>query len=309
MKPFHYNQDPLYGAAAAILTGQSLTENHLFESWSDGYIDKYTQTVFNPQTNELTLTWRNYEQWPKKFIISSDDAKKIMNNNNENRKRVINQLFKAGKLKKIEENVKLHEGRSFDSMSDDNLKAWLQNNWTNKRNINQELKIDLKKAEEEAKKRKLDWNAIKEDHDEDFYSQKMITNQLKTIIRNASECLQMIEDGQEFPEWAQSEIAVAENGIVSVTEFMQSHDEDLEENVDNKFDTPELGLPGKIKCVIKWGACEVGEIYSGIWKSGGFKGTLMLKDINDLPNMTAHPIISYDQSKKELRIPKNFKLL
>lgn len=69
---------------------------------------------------------------------------------------------------------------------------------------------------------------VKED-DEDFYSQKMIKNQLQTIVRNSNECLQMIEDDREFPEWAQSEIAVAENGIVSVTEFMQSHNSDKEE--------------------------------------------------------------------------------
>lgn len=59
--------------------------------------------------------------------------------------------------------------------------------------------------------------------DEGFYSQKMIKNQLQTIVRNSNTCLEMIGAGREFPEWAQSEIAVAEDGIVSVTEFMQSH--------------------------------------------------------------------------------------
>jgi len=59
--------------------------------------------------------------------------------------------------------------------------------------------------------------------DEGFHSQKMIKNQLNTIVRNSNICLQMIEDDREFPEWAQSEIAVAEDGIVSVTEFMESH--------------------------------------------------------------------------------------
>ena len=65
--------------------------------------------------------------------------------------------------------------------------------------------------------------------DEGFYSQKMIKNQLQTIVRNSNTCLQMIEDDREFPEWAQSEIAVAEDGIVSVTEFMQSHNSDKKE--------------------------------------------------------------------------------
>jgi hypothetical protein len=58
---------------------------------------------------------------------------------------------------------------------------------------------------------------------DDFYAEEMIKNQLQTIVRNSSECIDMIERGLKFPEWAQSKIAVAEDGIVSVTEFMQSH--------------------------------------------------------------------------------------
>ena len=62
----------------------------------------------------------------------------------------------------------------------------------------------------------------------------MIKNQLNTIVRNSTTCLQMIEAGRKFPEWAQSEIAVAEDGIVSVTEFMESHQTALGE--DSKLD-------------------------------------------------------------------------
>jgi hypothetical protein len=58
---------------------------------------------------------------------------------------------------------------------------------------------------------------------DDFYSEEMIKNQLQTIVRNSSECMDMIERGLKFPEWAQSKIAVSEDGIVSVAEFMQSH--------------------------------------------------------------------------------------
>lgn len=68
--------------------------------------------------------------------------------------------------------------------------------------------------------------------DEGFHSQKMIKNQLNTIVRNSNICLQMIEDDREFPEWAQSEIAVAEDGIVSVAEYMESHSSDKGEKVD-----------------------------------------------------------------------------
>ena len=256
MKPFHYNQDPLYTAAAAILTGQSLIENHLFESWSDGYIDKYTRTVFNPQTNELTLTYRNYEQWPKKFIVSSEDAKKIMNYDNENQKRVINQLFKAGKLKKIEEGVEDWEGENparWNPKERKELRAALESGkklpynefrklahnyykktakdhaLNNLMTMSDQMTVDdvsrMFGMKLKLKDGKVFATKLKEGV-EDFYSQKMIKNQLNTIVRNSTTCLQMIEAGREFPEWAQSEIAVAEDGIVSVAEFMESHHDD-----------------------------------------------------------------------------------
>jgi len=82
----------------------------------------------------------------------------------------------------------------------------------------EELKAEFRAIDAEIKSRKN----MKEGA-EDFYSQKMIKNQLQTIVRNSNACLEMIEAGRKFPEWAQSEIAVAEDGIVSVTEFMQSH--------------------------------------------------------------------------------------
>ena len=82
----------------------------------------------------------------------------------------------------------------------------------------EELKAEFRAIDAEIESRK----GIKEG-DEGFYSQKMIKNQLQTIVRNSNTCLEMIGAGREFPEWAQSEIAVAEDGIVSVTEFMQSH--------------------------------------------------------------------------------------
>ena len=36
MKPFHYNQDPLYSAAASVLQGQQLTEEIVAFSNKDG---------------------------------------------------------------------------------------------------------------------------------------------------------------------------------------------------------------------------------------------------------------------------------
>ncbi len=62
--------------------------------------------------------------------------------------------------------------------------------------------------------------------EEDFHSQRMISNQLSSLIRNASELKEMIDNDAEFPEWAQSEIAVAQSNIADVTNFMISNSEE-----------------------------------------------------------------------------------
>jgi hypothetical protein len=59
--------------------------------------------------------------------------------------------------------------------------------------------------------------------EENYYDSKMIENQLKTIVRNAQACLELSQSGKEFPEWAQSEVAVAADMLVDVAQFMSSH--------------------------------------------------------------------------------------
>jgi hypothetical protein len=105
----------------------------------------------------------------------------------------------------------------------------------------EELKAEFRALDAEIESRK----GMKEG-DEDFHSQKMIKNQLNTIVRNSNICLQMIEDDREFPEWAQSEIAVAEAGIVSVTEYMESHSDGakLDEASPFKMGTATITSPG-----------------------------------------------------------------
>ena len=78
------------------------TAEDLDESWSDGFVDKFTKTVYNPKENILTLTWRNYEQWPKKYNISPKDGEKLLGDSLQNRSRFLNQLIKDGRLKEIQ---------------------------------------------------------------------------------------------------------------------------------------------------------------------------------------------------------------
>lgn len=75
--------------------------------------------------------------------------------------------------------------------------------------------------------------------EEDFHSQRMISNQLSSLVRNSTELKDLIDNGAEFPEWAQSEIAVAQSNIADVTNFMHS-------NYAEKIDEGYTRLPGHI---------------------------------------------------------------
>jgi hypothetical protein len=48
--------------ASGVLDEEEIEESG---SWIDGYIDKYTQMVYKPKEEILTLTWRNYEKISK----------------------------------------------------------------------------------------------------------------------------------------------------------------------------------------------------------------------------------------------------
>jgi hypothetical protein len=169
MKPFHYNQDPLYAAAASILTGQQLTEKVV-------------------KLDDILK--QNKQEWDK---------------------------IKSGKLELMNSNKLYDELYTYFSSEmpygvakarDGDPDEWIMNKLEQMGYLGENI----------------------QEGEEDFYSQKMIKNQLNTIVRNSTTCLQMIEAGRKFPEWAQSEIAVAEDGIVSVTEFMESHQTALGED-------------------------------------------------------------------------------
>jgi hypothetical protein len=54
------------------------------------------------------------------------------------------------------------------------------------------------------------------------YEGDMAKSSLKTIIRNAQAMHDMLEDDTNLPEWVQSKLALAEDYMVSATQYMQS---------------------------------------------------------------------------------------
>jgi hypothetical protein len=174
MKPFHYNQDPLYAVAASILAGQTVSEDVTLEEGVEDIAANVANFKKGDKTNFGVVT--DVSSTSITFKAKDLPVTKIA----FNQRKMGSKDFVLDKLIKLKESEGIKEG------------------------------------------------------EEDFYSQKMIKNQLNTIVRNSTTCLQMIEAGRKFPEWAQSEIAVAEDGIVSVTEFMESHQTALGE--DSKLD-------------------------------------------------------------------------
>lgn len=335
MKPFHYNQDPLYAAAAAILTGQQLTEevvafkNLGFKLVNGLMSDDKIHLAINSSIESVVQklgdsTWdvvtdiygkRADGEWAGDWIMARKGGGSWLTIKDGGPFKAHDSISSVLSFFEMEEEVKVdefasllgkqvhhgssgyptkeviasitphqtkkgsfeiefesgtfdvlsqdelydlmngvevhfkspHGGMSFielqeegmeeakdyklDSLSLDQLKtrfASLDNQigyLEDKQGFApEELKAEFRALDAEIESRKT----MKEG-DEDAYSQKMIKNQLQTIVRNSNTCLKMIENDREFrefPEWAQSEIAVAEAGIVSVTKFMKSHTSD-----------------------------------------------------------------------------------
>lgn len=192
MKPFHYNQNPMYAAAAAILTGQQLTEE-VAEFKNQGFI-----LVGNPKGNPFL----------RDAVNSS--IKSAVNKLSDVTWNLVTDIY--GKRD--------NNGAYADDwiLQRKGGNAWLT------------IKDGGEFRAHGSISSVLSFFELQEDENPSS-SKHMIANQLETIIRNSEECLQMIEDDRKFPEWAQSKIAVAEHGIVGVTEYMNSHDsgEELKE--------------------------------------------------------------------------------
>jgi hypothetical protein len=67
----------------------------------------------------------------------------------------------------------------------------------------------------------------KEDTDkgEYDYEGQMARTQLQTIVRNATDLVDMLEDDENMPEWVQSKITLAQDYITCVRDYLQSKEE------------------------------------------------------------------------------------
>jgi hypothetical protein len=320
MKPFHYNQDPLYDAAASILQGQQLTEDiiafknlgfkQLNGLMSDDEIHRAVNSTIKRESLKLgDSTWnvvtdiygrRDDGTWTGDWILARKGGGAWLTTKDGGAFKAHDSIISVlsffemeegmeeeVKVDKFEEGVKAisedvfkklltkaalmftsakdiadswYEGASGEmkkmksALTPDNVEKFVAASAALSRVhdeaasmksgkdamafLGDAAKIEsliMKYTEEilkkgvirkENKSYELEEGALAPNK---FAELKMIKNQLQTIVRNSNVCLQMVEDDHDFPEWAQSEIAVAEAGIVSVTEFMESHTSDKEE--------------------------------------------------------------------------------
>jgi hypothetical protein len=72
-----------------------------------------------------------------------------------------------------------------------------------------------------------------------------------------------------------------------------------------------IGSKGKIKCIKPWGACNVGQVYPGVWNAAGFSGELRFDvDPKHFPRATRAPSIFFNPKlKNSIKVPKQFELL
>lgn len=70
-----------------------------------------------------------------------------------------------------------------------------------------------------------------------------------------------------------------------------------------------IGSNGSVKCVQRWGACKVGDVFVGIWKPASRPNQLKLDLGAALPGATSHPNIFFDKNTGKLDIQKHFELL
>jgi len=75
-------------------------------------------------------------------------------------------------------------------------------------------------------------NCVPEAKDHEYSDPHMAVNQLKTIMHNAEELVEMLGEHTELPEWVESKITLAEDYIMTVANYMRSemHEETIEED-------------------------------------------------------------------------------
>ena len=65
-------------------------------------------------------------------------------------------------------------------------------------------------------------NTITEAKDPEYSDPYMAVNQLKTIMYNAQEMIDLIGTTADLPEWVESKITLAEDYIMTVANYMRS---------------------------------------------------------------------------------------
>ena len=66
------------------------------------------------------------------------------------------------------------------------------------------------------------WKSTNEAKDPEYSDPYMAVNQLKTIMHNAEEMIELIGDNTDLPEWVESKITLAEDYVMTVANYMRS---------------------------------------------------------------------------------------
>jgi len=82
------------------------------------------------------------------------------------------------------------------------------------------------------------WKSTNEEKDPEYSDPYMAVNQLKTIMHNAEEMIELIGDNTDLPEWVESKITLAEDYVMTVANYMRSELKE-EHNPDVMFDVLE----------------------------------------------------------------------
>ena len=103
--------------------------------------------------------------------------------------------------------------------------------------------VDKMSQAEKVKKGLAHPNTLKkkgvmEEKDPEYSDPYMAINQLRTIMHNAQEMMDLIGDKTDLPEWVESKITLAEDYIMTVANYMRSELKE-EHNPDAMFDIVE----------------------------------------------------------------------
>jgi hypothetical protein len=134
---------------------------------------------------------------------------------------------------------KVIEGiESIDELSKEKLKAYTTD--ANKQIMSRKLplkkEISREKSVYTAQKKimKKIWNEAKDKGEYD-YEGDMAMSQLRSIMHNAQQIHAMLKPDTNMPEWVQSKITLAADYISTCSDYLQSNEKDLGEDINTSF--------------------------------------------------------------------------